>query len=152
MIAVDERKMRKKEKIMVFSIIVIAVIIASILIFLFATHEENINDTKKFFGKWKLIDTSYEPMKEGLDTSDTIYEFFENGTLKESIIHYNDPNNKSDTYTHINWNKWNISNGKLLIGNETEMYISYDYHFSNNDKDLRISIPQYLWTQFKRIL
>jgi t-SNARE complex subunit (syntaxin) len=45
MIVVEEGKMRKKEKIMVFSIIVIAVIIVSILIFLFATEEENIDDT-----------------------------------------------------------------------------------------------------------
>jgi t-SNARE complex subunit (syntaxin) len=45
MIVVEEGKMRKKEKIMVFSIIVIDVIIVSILIFLFATEEENIDDT-----------------------------------------------------------------------------------------------------------
>lgn len=143
--------MRKKDKIMVFSIIVIAVIIISILIFLFATEEENIDDTKKFFGKWKLIDASYEPMKEGLDTSDTIYEFFENGTLKESIIHYNDPNNQSDTYIHINWCNWKISNGKLFLGNETDVMVYYDYQFSNNNEELKITIPQYMWMQFKRI-
>jgi hypothetical protein len=90
-------------------------------------------------------------MKEGLDTSDTIYEFFENGTLKESIIHYNDPNNKSDTYIHINWCNWKISNGKLFLGNETDVMVYYDYQFSNSDEELKISISQYMWMQFKRI-
>lgn len=139
-----------KKQHLIYSGIVGIIIVVLIVAILLLNGSNVISDDEKFIGKWKLIDTSYEPMRDTLDSTDTIYEFFENGTIKDSEIHYNDPNDKSDTYIHINWMNWNISNGKLLMGNETGMYIYYDYQFSNNNEELKITIPQYMWMQFKR--
>ena len=114
-------------------------------------NETNDKEIKKddFVGTWQLVDTSFLYMKDSVNVHDYIYEFLENWTIMNSIIHYNDPGNLSNTYININWVNWNISEGKLHMGNQTLM-IPYDCQFTNND-ELKLSNSQLGWLKYKRI-
>jgi hypothetical protein len=124
--------------------------IAVLLICLGLSGCTETNEEDKFIGTWQMVDISVEYMKPLLVSQDHMYEFLENGTIKISVIHYNDPDNKSDTYISINWNNWNISEGKLHMGNET-ILIPYDYQFSSNNNELRLSNSQIGWYEYIRI-
>ena len=129
-------------------IMLIALMVVSVG-FLSGCTETNDKEIKKedFIGTWQMVDTSFPNIKDLLNVHDYIYEFLENGTIKISEIHYNDPDNLSDAYMRINWNNWNVSEGKLHMGNETIMS-PYDYQFSSNNNELTLSNSQNGWSKY----
>jgi len=131
-------------------ILIIGIIIVLFITGLSGCTETNDKEIKKedFIGAWQIVDTSYEYIKNLVNVHDYIYDFFENLTIKNSVIHYNDPSNLSDTYTSIHWYNWNISDGKLYMSNYE---IAYACQFSNNNNELRISNSTIGWFKFIRI-
>ena len=55
------------------------------------------------------------------------------------------PNNKTLKVPHMGWNKIDTSNNNLFnnIKNYTRFYFCHSYHFSSNDKNLKINFTKY---------
>ncbi len=117
------------------------VIIMSIIVILKVDLQENknnfTNDTDKFIGKWRLINTESDiPEDQVPDTTEEsenivnyeMYEFLSNGTY----YHVLDEKNSSGS--------WKINNS-ILVLTEDELYeiFSYNYIFSNDNNRVTLS-------------
>ena len=124
------------------AIVIGMIVIGSGFFFVF---QEN-DDTLKFIGTWSLVDST----SISTDINGWELEFYSNGTMKETIIQYIDPINKTDNYSSISWIKnYKISGENLYIiyGNSTWWYT---YEFTNQDTELKLTIPNYTIEKFKK--
>jgi hypothetical protein len=120
------------------------------VIFLSGCNEQQSNsDGSRFIGNWKLVDISYEIVKNLLDEQPQFWEIMENGSIKQTTIHYNDPENESDDYTSIYWSVWELTDDKFNMGNETAL-IPYDYQFLDNYSNLNLTYSESVWFKLEK--
>jgi len=110
---------------------------------------EDTVDKDSFIGTWRLIDVSYDLLKNLLDEQPHLWEIMENGSIKQTVTHYNDPNDESDFYTSISWSIWELTDEKFNMGNETAM-IPYDYQFSNSYSELSLTYSESVWSKLEK--
>ena len=135
--------MKNMKKIIILGIVVILLVVG-----LSGCNEEKITEDS-FIGTWKLVDVSYESLKSLLDEQPHFWEIMDNGSVKQTVIHYNDPDNESDNYTSIYWDIWELTDDKFNKGNETAI-IPYDYQFSDSYSKLELTYSESVWFKLEK--